>query len=655
MYSPREAAALAMEAIARGKGVGLLFGSEIDGLRDEELASAHGIVTIPTFPGNSPLAPSQSALLMCYEWSTAAGGVEIAGGVSQAPAPRSSSTVPDIPESTTPIVAAESVDSRSPSTVPEDPDATTPIVAAESVDSRSPMSVVDATRGSLPEQLPISIAMSTSAPANAVPATTTSVPGSSTCTVLSTTGGVVTAPRVAQLTHDLCVSIDLGSQSPDALGRMRRNLAAGADPSRPDPAMRPTGASPVYLAAAGKKADVLALLLEFWPTGRPMPRIGKGVGVTPLLKMCKEAEAHMQSSEVEAEGGLGEADDANLCRCAALLLDADPEAVDAADQKGWTPLQTAAEWVRCGTAESDLPWPTCPAFPSLAHPAYCLWLSLHANCTPSPHTPAALLPSPQSARAAQGHLALIDLLLSRGADVHLCDKEGLTALHWAAESDSRHAAEAIRKLLACGADVEAETQMGQTPMAIAVQSDAPPATVAALKGEVYEGLTRTRGEVQRAANEAKARAKAQAKAEAEAEKAAAAAAAAEIVEKAADKATARAHASKESAKAKSLQAKAREKLALVEAAAKERARLWEAKELEVAAKAAAQAAAQAAAERAAREAEAAAKEEAKDTAVCGVCGDGVWTDENKIIFCDGPGCGVAVHQGCYFFDRCPPP
>ena len=32
--------------------------------------------------------------------------------------------------------------------------------------------------------------------------------------------------------------------------------------------------------------------------------------------------------------------------------------------------------------------------------------------------------------------------------------------------------------------------------------------------------------------------------------------------------------------------------------------------------------------------------------VCNVCRDGGWTEQNMIVFCEGP-CGITVHQKCY--------
>lgn len=71
VYSPREAASRAADAISRGEKVGLLFGSEKNGLSNDELQFAHAIVTIPTAPGFSSLNLAQAVLLVCYEWASA--------------------------------------------------------------------------------------------------------------------------------------------------------------------------------------------------------------------------------------------------------------------------------------------------------------------------------------------------------------------------------------------------------------------------------------------------------------------------------------------------------------------------------------------------------------------------------------------------------
>jgi len=85
--TPREAVARAAAAIQRGERVGLLFGSEKNGLSNAELESATEIVTIDTMPGFSSLNLAQAVLLMCYEWGTnqpADGSPPTAGVVDEA-------------------------------------------------------------------------------------------------------------------------------------------------------------------------------------------------------------------------------------------------------------------------------------------------------------------------------------------------------------------------------------------------------------------------------------------------------------------------------------------------------------------------------------------------------------------------------------------
>ena len=60
MYEPREAVALATDAIRRGEKVGFLFGSEKNGLSNAELEHASAIVTIPTHPGFGSLNLAQA-------------------------------------------------------------------------------------------------------------------------------------------------------------------------------------------------------------------------------------------------------------------------------------------------------------------------------------------------------------------------------------------------------------------------------------------------------------------------------------------------------------------------------------------------------------------------------------------------------------------
>ena len=39
---------------------------------------------------------------------------------------------------------------------------------------------------------------------------------------------------------------------------------------------------------------------------------------------------------------------------------------------------------------------------------------------------------------------------------------------------------------------------------------------------------------------------------------------------------------------------------------------------------------------------------------CGVCGSAHSEEGDALLFCDGPGCGVAVHQLCYGIGLLPP-
>ena len=71
VYTAREAAALACEAAARGARVGLLFGTEKNGLSNDELQCAHALVTIPTEPNFSSLNLAQAVLLVASEWHAA--------------------------------------------------------------------------------------------------------------------------------------------------------------------------------------------------------------------------------------------------------------------------------------------------------------------------------------------------------------------------------------------------------------------------------------------------------------------------------------------------------------------------------------------------------------------------------------------------------
>ena len=71
VLTPRAAAELAAAAVASGQRVGLLFGSEKNGLDNDELLCANRLVTVPTNPQFSSLNLAQAVLLLCYEYGAA--------------------------------------------------------------------------------------------------------------------------------------------------------------------------------------------------------------------------------------------------------------------------------------------------------------------------------------------------------------------------------------------------------------------------------------------------------------------------------------------------------------------------------------------------------------------------------------------------------
>jgi len=63
-----EAAAITVEKIARGEGVGLMFGRERNGLENDEVALADQIITLPVNPGFASLNLGQAVVITAYEW-----------------------------------------------------------------------------------------------------------------------------------------------------------------------------------------------------------------------------------------------------------------------------------------------------------------------------------------------------------------------------------------------------------------------------------------------------------------------------------------------------------------------------------------------------------------------------------------------------------
>ncbi|HEV2620555.1 MAG TPA: RNA methyltransferase [Frateuria sp.] len=65
--TPREGAAQALAAAARGEQVALVFGNERTGLENEELARCHAMVRIPSVEDYSSLNLAQAVQVMAYE------------------------------------------------------------------------------------------------------------------------------------------------------------------------------------------------------------------------------------------------------------------------------------------------------------------------------------------------------------------------------------------------------------------------------------------------------------------------------------------------------------------------------------------------------------------------------------------------------------
>ena len=217
-------------------------------------------------------------------------------------------------------------------------------------------------------------------------------------------------------------------------------------------------------------------------------------------------------------------------------------------------------------------------------------------------------------------LPLVRLLLERGASVTAVDDELMTALHWSVLEEDRPAhADVICCLLEYHADPNALNGEGKTALQCAKDLCAAPAVMAALEGLTYDGLPRTREEVRCLERERRAAAQAEAAAEAAA---VAGTPLHPITTKGGGKKPQYPPPKPKPAKATAV----RELSAEQEPALEERRQ----RQLDL----------QEERERQQRQAE-------MDAATCQMCHSGQWEDGNQILFCDGDGCGVAVHQECY--------
>ena len=68
VFTPEAAAKEMRRRHGQGQKIGLLFGAERTGLLNDDIALAHGIITIPTSPQFPALNLAQSVLLLAYEW-----------------------------------------------------------------------------------------------------------------------------------------------------------------------------------------------------------------------------------------------------------------------------------------------------------------------------------------------------------------------------------------------------------------------------------------------------------------------------------------------------------------------------------------------------------------------------------------------------------
>ena len=68
VVTPRRGAAEMRKLLARGEGVGILFGPERTGLLNDDIALADAVVSVPLNPGFASLNLAQAVLLVGYEW-----------------------------------------------------------------------------------------------------------------------------------------------------------------------------------------------------------------------------------------------------------------------------------------------------------------------------------------------------------------------------------------------------------------------------------------------------------------------------------------------------------------------------------------------------------------------------------------------------------
>ena len=76
VLSPERAMSDAVQRIANGEKVAVLFGPERAGLENEDIARANAIISVPVNPNFASLNLGQCVLLSAYEWMRATGEVQ---------------------------------------------------------------------------------------------------------------------------------------------------------------------------------------------------------------------------------------------------------------------------------------------------------------------------------------------------------------------------------------------------------------------------------------------------------------------------------------------------------------------------------------------------------------------------------------------------
>lgn len=111
------------------------------------------------------------------------------------------------------------------------------------------------------------------------------------------------------------------------------------------------------------------------------------------------------------------------------------------------------------------------------------------TCPPLPHTPRLPPPNAPPTQASKGNLGLIRLLAKHGAKVNAKDGTGSTPLHRAASAGKQEAARVL--LEEARAKVDPRDKLGATPLFVAVTCGAPSiALLLAARGADLEAATK---------------------------------------------------------------------------------------------------------------------------------------------------------------------